>query len=156
MAAGAFVFPYKARLNFTNATNLLAANTSNFKLALVLSTWTPDDANDELWSHVSAHEIAAGNGYTTGGEAMSGVTLSQSGGNVTFTASAVIWTASGGYIPAWRRGVIYYSGTLNSKVNPLLGHFLADSSPADALATPDTKQLTITPHASGILRMTQP
>jgi hypothetical protein len=154
MAAGAFIAPYKARLNFTNATNILAANTSNFRMALLASTVTLDDANDELWAHVSAHEIAAGNGYTAGGAALSGVTLTQSAGVVTFTASAVVWTASGGYIPAWRYAYIYYLGTLNSKVNPLIAHALANTAPADALATADTKLLTITPHASGIIRFT--
>jgi hypothetical protein len=152
MAAGAFVFPYKSRLNFASATNLLAANTSNFKLALILSTWTPVDATDEVWADVSAHEIPAGNGYTGGGASLSGVSLTQSSGIVTFTHSSVTWTASGGYIPAWRRGLIYYNGTLNSLVKPILGHFLANSAPADALATADTKQLVITPHANGVLR----
>jgi hypothetical protein len=156
MAAGAFIFPYKARLNFASATNLLAANTSNFKLALFLSTLTPADSTDEVWADISAHEIPAGNGYTGGGASLTGVTLAQALGIVTFTHSAVTWTASGGYIPAWRYGYIYYTGTLNGKLKPLLGRFVADSAPADALATPDTKQLVITPHASGVLRMTQP
>lgn len=153
MAAGAYVIPYKARLNIANATNLLAANTSLFKLALILSTWMPADSTDEVWADVSAHEIPAGNGYTAGGASLSGVTLSQASGIVTFTHSTVTWTASGGYIPAWRRGLIYYNGTLNSLVKPILGHFLADSAPGDALATPDTKQLVITPHANGVLRI---
>lgn len=156
MAAGAFIAPYASRLFFNDATNLLAANTSNFRLALLLSTLTIADSTDEVWADVSAHEIPAGNGYTAGGGALSGVSLTQTGGVVTFTSSPVVWTASGGYIPAWRYGYIYYLGTLNGKVNPLLAHFLANTAPADALATPDTKLLTITIHASGILRITQP
>lgn len=155
MAAGAYIFPNKARFNFANATNILA-NSSNFKLALLLSTLTIADSTDEVWADISAHEIPAGNGYTAGGASITGVTLTESAGVVTFTHSTVTWTASGGYIPAWRYGYIYYNGTLNGKLKPLLGHFVANSAPADALATADTKQLVITPHASGVLRMTQP
>lgn len=153
MAAGPFVFPHKARLNFFNATNLLGANPANFKLALVLATWAPNDAADEVWADVSAHELPAGNGYATGGGALTGVSLTQAGGVVTFTSNAFVWTATGGYIPGWRRGVVFYSGTLNSKVNPLVGHFLGNAAPADVV-TPDGKTLTVTPHASGILSVT--
>lgn len=65
--------------------------------------------------------------------------------------TASTWTASGGSIPAWRRGVVYYLGTLNGKVNPLVGHFLGDSTPADIPATTAGNQLIVTPNASGIL-----
>jgi hypothetical protein len=152
MAAGDYIIPLKAKLNLVNATNMLA-NTSNWKLALILSSWTPADSTDELWADVSAHEIAAGNGYTAGGASLTGVSLSIVGSNVVFTHSAVTWTASGGYIPAWRRGVIYYNGTLNSKVKPLLAHFLANDAPADASATPDTKLLTVNPPTNGVIRL---
>lgn len=151
MAAGPFIIPEKAWLNCLNATNLLAANTSNFRLALVASTWTPNDATDELWAHMSAHEIPAGNGYSTGGGTLTGVSLSLVGGRVVFTSNAYVWTASGGYIPGWRRTVAYYLGTLNSKVNPIVCHALGNAAPGDVI-TPNGKTLTITPHASGILR----
>lgn len=151
MAAGAFVFPDLAKLNFFNATNLLGANTANFKLALVSSAWTPNNSTNEVWADVSANEIAAGNGYTAGGGALTGVALTQTGGTVKFTSSAFVWTASGTGIPAWRRGVVYYSGTLNGKVNPIVGHFLGDATPADVPLTTSGNTLTVTPNASGIL-----
>lgn len=154
MPAGAFVFPNKAKLNFFNATNLLGANTSNFKLALVTSSYTPSDGDSghEVWADASANEIANGNGYTTGGIALTGVTLALNGsGGVRFTSSAATWTATGGSIPAWRRGIVYYSGTLNGKVNPIVGHFLGDNTPADVPATTTGNTLTVTPNASGIL-----
>lgn len=151
MAAGAFVFPDLAKLNFFNATNLLGANTANFKLALVSSAWTPNNSTNEVWADVSANEIAAGNGYSAGGGALTGVALTQTGGTVKFTSSAFVWTASGTGIPAWRRGVVYYSGTLNGKVNPIVGHFLGDATPADVPLTTSGNTLTVTPNASGIL-----
>lgn len=151
MAAGAFVFPDLARLNFFSATNLLGANTANFKLALVSSAWTPNNSTNEVWADVSANEIAAGNGYSAGGGALTGVALTQTAGTVKFTSSAFVWTASGTGIPAWRRGVVYYSGTLNGKVNPIVGHFLGDATPADVPLTTSGNTLTVTPNASGIL-----
>lgn len=157
MASGAITVPNKAYLNVFNATNLLGANAANFKMALVTSAYTPDnsDTGHEVWADVSANEIAAGNGYTAGGIALTGVALTQASGTVKFTSAAAVWTASGGSIPAWRRGVIYYSGTLNGKVNPLVGHFLGDATPADMPATTASNTLTITPNAAGLLAATK-
>lgn len=153
MAAGAIIQPNKAKLNIYNATNLLGANSANFKLALVTSAWTPDnsDTGNELFADVSANEIAAGNGYTAGGIALTGVALTQAAGTVKFTSSAATWTATGGNIPAWRRGVIYYAGTLNGKLNPIVGHFLGDAAPADIPATTTGNTLTVTPNAAGLI-----
>lgn len=156
MAAGAFVFPEKAKLNMLNgATGLLNAS-GTYKMALVASTWTPDDSStgNEVWADASANEISAVNGYTAGGVTLTGVSLAMSGSNIKFTSNAASWTASGGNIPAWRYGVVYYSGTLNAKVNPIVGHFLGDSTPADVPATSSGNTLTVTPNASGILSAT--
>jgi hypothetical protein len=156
MASGPFVIPNKAKLNCFNATNLLGANTANFKLALVTSALAPNDgdAGNEVWGDVSANEIAAGNGYTAGGVALAGVALSLAAGVVKFSASPASWTAAGGSIPAWRRGYVYYNGTLNGKVNPIVGHFLGDSTPADVPATTAGNPLTVTFHANGIVSAT--
>lgn len=151
MAAGPFIIPNKAKLNLLSLTNLLAQNAANFRIALVTSAWTPDnsDTGNEVWADVSANEIAGGNGYTTGGGALTGVALTQSGGTVKFTSNPFVWTASGGSIPAWRRAVIYFLGTVNGKTNPIVAHCLGDASPADMPATSTT--LTFTPSASGIV-----
>lgn len=154
MASGAFVIPDLAKLNFFNATNLLNATAANFRLALVSSAWTPNNATDELWAAASANEIANGNGYTTGGLVPPSLALSQASGTVKFTSSPVVWTASGTGIPAWRRAVLYYLGTLNGKVNPLVAHFLGDSTPADVPLTTSPNTLTITMNASGIIAAT--
>lgn len=153
MAAGAFIFPDKAKLNFFSATGLLQANTSNFRIALIASSWTPANSTDEVFADVTG-ELSTANGYTAGGGTLTGVTLNQTSGTVKFTANAFVWTATGGSIAAWRRGVVYYLGTLNSKVNPIVGHFLGDSTPADIPATTVGNTLTVTPNASGILSAT--
>lgn len=151
---GAWVVPDLAKLNLVNATNLLAATAANFRIALVSSAWTPVQATDELWAVASGSEIANGNGYTTGGLVPPSIALSQSGGVVKFTANPTIWTASGSGIPAWRRAVLYYLGTLNSKVNPIVAHMLGDSAPADVPLTTSTNTLTITMNAAGAITLT--
>ncbi|KWT94676.1 MULTISPECIES: hypothetical protein [unclassified Variovorax] len=154
MPAGVFVFPDLAKLNLFNATNLLNATAANWRLALVASGWTPNNTTDELWAAASGNEIANGQGYSTGGIALTSVALTQTGGVVKFTSAAAVWNATGTGIPAWRRGVVYYLGTLNGKVNPMLGHFLGDSAPADVPLTTAGNPLTVTPHANGILSAT--
>lgn len=155
MASGAWVIPDLAKLNFFNATDLLGANTANFRAALVSSAWTPNNATDELWAVASGSEIANGNGYTTGGVALTSVALTQTAGVVKFTAANPAWTATGAGFPAFRRIVVYYLGTLNGKVNPLVCHSLGDSTPADVPATTTANSpLTISIAANGIIGAT--
>lgn len=156
MAAGAWVIPDLVKLNLVTATDLLAQTAANYRIALVTSSWTPANSTDELWSVASANEIATGNGYTTGGIALSTTSLTQTAGVVkfTFTVAGPTWTASGSGIPAWRRMVLYYLGTVNGKVNPLVAHALGDSTPADIPLTTSTNTITITANASGVLTIT--
>ena len=157
MAAGPFVFSNPAKLNFfEGATALLKNGSANYRLALVKSTWTPAPTTDEVWATVSGNEIATAGqtAYAAGGAALTSVALTQTGGVVKFTSAAQVWTADGTGIPAWRYGVVYYLGTLNGKVNPLVGYFLGDSTPADVPLTTAPNTLTITPNASGILSAT--
>jgi hypothetical protein len=153
MPSGAIIIPNKAKLNLFNATNLLGANAANFKLALVTSAWVPDnsDTGNEVFADFSANLLPTGGGYVTGGIALTNVTLSMSGGVIKFTCDPAQWIASGSGIPAWRRGVIYYAGTLNGKVSPIVGHFLGDSTPADIPVTTAPNTLTVTPNAAGLL-----
>ncbi len=152
MAAGAFTFFDKAKLNFFSATDLLnPANT--FKITLHTNTWVPANSTNEVYADVT-NELSTANGYTAGGITLSSVTLTQTSGVVKFTSAAAVWTASGGSIPAWRYGVVRASGTLNGKVDPVVGYFLGDSTPADVPLTTSGNTLTVTPNASGILSAT--
>lgn len=151
MAAGAFIIPDLAKLNLFNATNLLNASSANFRLALVTNGWTPNNATDELWAVASGSEIANGNGYLTGGIAPGSFVLNQTTGTVKFTSAASVWNATGSGIPAWRRMVLYYLGTLNGKVNPLVAHALGDATNIDVPLTTASNSLTITPNAAGII-----
>lgn len=148
MAAGAWVVPDKAKLNLVSATDLLSAAT--FKITLHTSTWTPNNATDEVFADAT-NELSTGNGYTAGGITLSSVTLDQTSGTVKFDCADPVWTASGGSIPAWRRAVIRAVGTINGKVDPIVAHALGDAAPADVPATSDGNTLTIQMNASGII-----
>lgn len=149
MAAGTFTL-YKANIDDLRINDLVNAN---LRLALVTSAYTPSNATtagDSLWSSVSANELANGNGYTTGGIALTGV-ASANAGNTGWklTTGNAVWTATGGNIPAWRYMVLYYSGALWGLLNPLIGYALGDSTPADVPATTTGNTLTVTAPATG-------
>lgn len=152
MAAGAFVFPDKAKLNFFSATDLLNP-INTFKITLHTSLFTPAPSTMEVYADLT-NELATGFGYTAGGLALTSVALTQTAGVVKFTSAAAVWTAAGGSIPAWRYGVVRAVGTLNGKVDPIVGYFLGDATPADIAATTATNTLTVTPNGSGIMSAT--
>jgi len=154
MASSAITLYNKAKLNFFGAGGLLAL-TTNWKLALLTSTYTPSagDSGHEVYGDLT-NELATANGYTAGGIALTSVALTMASGVVKFTSAPAVWTASGGSIPAWRYGVIYQDTTVNSKVKPLLGYFIGDNTPADIPATTSGNTLTFTPNAAGILTAT--
>jgi hypothetical protein len=152
MAAGTFTMFDKALLNVVNATHLLdPANT--FKWTLHTSAYTPGVATHEVYADLT-NELATANGYTAGGATLANDAVTLAAGTVKFTGDPTSWTASGGSIPAWRTAVLRVSGTLNGKVDPLVGYFLGDSTPADVPATTTGNTLTITPNASGIVAAT--
>jgi hypothetical protein len=140
MAAGP-VNVYDNAIKFLmNGTLDLDSNT--IKLALFSSSMTVDLVNHDTFSDITG-EITNGNGYTTGGATISGKTLTQITNGTKFSSDNIIWTASGGAIPAWRYGVFYAVGTLNGIVNPLIAYFIGDTTPADIPATSDGNSLQI-------------
>ena len=73
-------------------------------------------------------EIAAGNGYTAGGAAVTVSASSQTGGTYTATLTGnVVFTASGGNIASFRYAVLY-NDTPASPLDPLVGFFDYGSS----------------------------
>lgn len=153
MAAGAFTL-YRANLDDLRMQDLTGATV---KLALVAATYTPDASNtgNTLWANVSANEIANGNGYTTGGATLANDTVATMTNGWKYDSDDVTWTATGGSIPAWRYGVMYLSGTVWGMVNPVIGYFVGDATPADVPATTTGNPLTITVNASGWFGLTE-
>lgn len=73
-----------------------------FKLAL--SNVAPAAGNTIL---TDITQIAAGNGYTAGGAALTGVAIAEVGGVVTVSANQVTFTAAGGAMATFRYYVLY-------------------------------------------------
>jgi hypothetical protein len=98
------------------------------------------------------NEHATANGYTQGGQALTGETWTKSGSVSTFDCDNVVWTASGGSITA-RFAVIYCNATVNSIVKPLLCVSLLDTAPADVTAT-NGNTFTVTIAGGGVFTQT--
>ena len=148
MAAGTVTI-YGKNKDDININDLVAATV---KMALVASSYTPNvdsSTGHALWSDVSGSEIANGNGYTTGGVALSSMAATAISGGFKFSSANPQWTASGGNIPAHRYYVLYVVGTLWGLTNPLIGYFLGDNTPADIAATSTGNTLTVTGPSGG-------
>ena len=158
MAASVFKTSDKCILNMVEGATGILRNGGTYKLAFVTNSWTPSLTDTELWGDtgLSTNEIAGTGGYTTGGQALDSVTLAVASGVVKFDAADEVFTATSGGIAAWRYGVIYYAGTLNSKANPVVCWFEGvDGAGSDVAATTDGNTLTIAFNASGILSVNQ-
>jgi hypothetical protein len=117
-----------------------------FKSALVLSTWSPSLSADDVWGDISANEHANGSGYTTGGEAVTSVTWTNSAGTMTWDIDDPTWTASGGAITA-RYHVLYHVAS-----GKLIAYSLLDTTPADVSAS-DGTAFVVQIHANGVFQL---
>ena len=84
----------------------LDMDNDTFKLALLDNTHV-FVATNTVFADVSGDEIAAGFGYTAGGETLTAVTYVQTAAIVKFDANDVLWTASGGPLATSRFALLY-------------------------------------------------
>jgi hypothetical protein len=70
-------------------------DTHTFNVALMTSSYTPNDDTQTIWSDISANEIS-GAGYVTGGTMLAGmtVTLNLSTNKAILDATDVTWASS--------------------------------------------------------------
>lgn len=158
MAASDVIIFKRALATFDGTNGIAGLTAANWRLALLDPDWVPDndEAGNEILANISSDELPTGGGYTAGGIAIPNVafTLIAPGIRV-MDGDDVSWTASGGGIPTWRHGVIYYLGTVNTKVNPLFGYFRGNTA-GDVAATAAGNPLNVIWNASGIARWTTP
>lgn len=108
-----------------------AAAAGTLKLALVKSTYTPDQNLHDFWNDVSATEVS-GTNYTAGGNACASPTWTgpDAAGLLTFDASdPATWLQSATGFADARRAVLYYD-TGTATTSRLVGYsndFGADS-----------------------------
>ena len=99
-----------------------AASTIN--LALVTSTYTPNQDTDTFWGDtgLQSNELASGGGYTTGGNALASKTSTYdaTSNEARFTAtSPITWTFVG--TKTFRYGIVYVS-TGTPTTSPLVAY----------------------------------
>lgn len=100
------------------------------------------------------NEVAAANGYTTGGFALTAPTWIRSGSLFTLSATSPLslGTPTGAGIVA-RFAVLYFNATISTIVKPLIAVSLLDTTPAD-FTWPAGNPAEIRWNASGILTLT--
>lgn len=126
--------------------------TTNWRCALFLSTSNCNtlSVGTGVYGDLT-NEHANANGYTTLGNALTGVAWTRAADVTTFDCNDTVWTAAGGSIVA-RFAVIYKDATVNGIVRPLLCVCLLDTAPADKTAT-DGNTLSIVMNASGVISL---
>lgn len=134
-AAGKWKLYEKANLRLDDGTFDMDNASLGLHMALFLSSSNANtlSVGTGIYGDLT-NEHANNNGYTTGGQALTGEVWGNTASVSTFDCDNVIWTASGGSIVA-RFAVIYANATLNSIVKPLLCVSLLDTAPADVTAT---------------------
>lgn len=80
-------------------------NLASNSLKLLLTNTAPDAATDTVKTDIT--EISAGNGYTSGGLAVTVSSSAQSAGTYKLVIADITITASGGSIGPFRYGVLY-------------------------------------------------
>jgi len=107
-------------------------DTDTIKCALMASGFVFDKDAHATWADVSANELSAGNGYTSGGATLSGASMTEDDTNdrMEVTYDDVSWTASGGSIGPTPGAILYDTTTSDSTVIGYLD-FGSDQTAAD-------------------------
>ena len=113
----------------------LSSDTINF----MLTNTAPSASANSVYADVSGTELANGNGYTTGGAAVTSQSWAQTSGVAKFGGTAPVWTATGSMGPF--RYVIAYDNTAGAK--DLIGY--ADRGASLTLSSGDTYSAAIDP-----------
>ena len=105
------------------ATKKIDFSADTFKLILMASGYVFDRDAHETYALVSASELAAGFGYTTGGVALSGVVVTEDDTNdwLQVAWNNVQFTASGGNIGP-TPGAIIFDDTTTSPADAVVGY----------------------------------
>lgn len=133
MASGANVIYNDAKANAWQALFNLASDTLAIALFTSASIAINDHATPATYTAFAAdgHEVASGNGYTTGGATVPSVSLTGGGAaDTALTIGNVAWSVTGAGFTA--RVAVLYDATSASKA--AIAYMLLDATPADVTA----------------------
>ena len=93
-------------------------NDDTIKCALMASGYIFDKDAHATWADVSANELAAGNGYTSGGATMtvSSITEDDTNDRLEVVYNDIVWTASGGNIGPTCGAITYDDATSDDTI----------------------------------------
>jgi hypothetical protein len=121
-------------------------DTDTIKVALLTSSYTPNQDTHDYFDDVSANEVS-GTGYTAGGQALSSKTVTYDGATNTLILDAAdsVWASS----TITARYAVVYKSTGVSSTSPLIGYqdMTSDQSSTNG-------NFTVTWDATGIVRLT--
>ena len=126
--------------------NTIDLDNDTFRVALFRSTSNAETESLNDFSQLT-NETAAGNGYTAGGNVLTGVAWTSAGGVARFDSNDTTWNATGGSIVA--QIAVLYDGTDASR--SIIAHSTLD--PAEINIT-SGNFLTIQMNAAGIFTAT--
>ena len=123
------------RIKYLLATKVIDFANDTFKIILMADGYTFNKDTHHQYSDVSASELANGNGYTTGGNTLSGVSVAEddTDDRAEVTWSNSTWTASGGDIGP-TPGAIIYDDTASN--DPIVGYIDFGSDQTAANGSP--------------------
>jgi len=112
------------KIKYALATKQIDFSGDTFKIILMQSGFTFDKDAHHGYADVSASELAAGNGYTTGGNTLSGVAVTENDTTdlTEITWNNVSWTASLGAIGPTPGAIIYDDTPTTPQADPIVGY----------------------------------
>ena len=106
-------------------------DSDTIKCMMLNNSYALNAAHSAL-ADVSANEVAAGGGYSTGGVALANKSVTLAGSVAKYTADPATWAA---LTKTYRFLAMYSEKTANAIVNPLIALILVDNTPADIVVT---------------------
>jgi len=96
-------------IKYKLATGAIDFSSDTFKIILMDTGFTFDKDAHETYSDVSGSELSSGNGYSTGGNTLAGVSVTEddTDDRTEVTWNNTTWTASGGSIGPTPGAIIY-------------------------------------------------
>ena len=107
-----------SKIRYLLATKKIDFSADSFKICLMGTSFAANPATQLLYSDISVNELAAGNGYTTGGQVLAGVTVTEidASNKTTITWTNPNWVATGGSIGPSAGAFVYDTTASNTLV----------------------------------------
>ena len=108
-------------IKYLLATGAIDFSSDTFKIILMDTGFSFNKDTHEEYSDVSGSELSSGNGYTTGGNTLAGVSVTEddTDDRTEITWNNTSWTASGGSIGPTPGAIIYDDTVAN---DPIVGY----------------------------------